>query len=71
MSAGTHERGYTLTDRSPLPIGLAMGLGMSPTLLVVAGLGVLGLGTAPFWTRALGRVLRWQRHAMAAGFRGE
>ena len=32
---------------------------------------ILGLDTALVWTRALGRLLRGQRYAMAAGFRGE
>ena len=34
-----------------------------------AGLVVLGIATAPLWTRWIGEVLRRQRHAMAAGFR--
>ncbi|MFB6230574.1 MAG: DUF5687 family protein [Salinibacter sp.] len=54
-----------------LPLALAVGVGLGPTLLVVAGLGALGLGTAPFWTRGLGRLLHRQRHALAAGFRDE
>jgi len=53
------------------PVGMVIGLGLPTTLLVVAGLGTLGLGTAPLWVRGLGRLLRGQRHAMAAGFRDE
>jgi hypothetical protein len=51
------------------PIGLVAGLGLDTTLLVVAGVGGLGLVTAPLWMRGLGVLLRRQRHAMAAGFR--
>ncbi|MFB6098747.1 MAG: DUF5687 family protein [Salinibacter sp.] len=54
-----------------LPLVLAVGMGLRPTLLVLAGLGVLGLGTAPLWTRGVGRMLHGQRHAMATGFRDE
>lgn len=52
-----------------LPVGLTIGLGKPTALLVGTGLGVLGIATVPFWTRGLGQLLRWQRHAMAAGFR--
>jgi hypothetical protein len=34
-----------------------------------AGLVVLGIATAPLWTRWIGEVLCRQRHVMAAGFR--
>jgi hypothetical protein len=51
------------------PMGLAIGLGKPTAVLVGTGLGVLGIATAPFWTRGLGRLLYGQRHAMAAGFR--
>jgi hypothetical protein len=54
-----------------LPIGLVVGGGLSATLLVAAGLGLLGLVTVPLWTRGLGRLLWRQRHAMASGFRDE
>jgi hypothetical protein len=54
-----------------LPVGLVVGTGLSTTLLIAAGLGVLGLLAVPLWTRGLGRLLRGQRHAMATGFRGE
>jgi len=54
-----------------LPLGLAVGIGLRPTLLLVAGFGAVGVGTAPFWTRGMGRLLQRQRHAMAAGFRDE
>jgi hypothetical protein len=46
-------------------------MGLSTTLLIAAGLGVLGLLAVPLWTRGLGRLLRGQRHAMATGFRDE
>jgi hypothetical protein len=52
-----------------LPMGLAAGLGLNTTLLVVAGVGTLGIVTAPLWMRGIGTLLRRQRHAMAAGFR--
>ena len=52
-----------------LPMGLVAGLGLDTTLLVVAGVGALGMVTAPLWTRGLGALLRRQRYAMAAGFR--
>jgi hypothetical protein len=52
-----------------LPIGLLLGLGMKPGLLIVAGLGVLGMAATPLWTRGLGTLLWRQRYAMAAGFR--
>lgn len=52
-----------------LPIGLVIMFEVSVTLLVSAGLGLVGVCTVPLWTRGLGRVLRGQRHAMAAGFR--
>ena len=52
-----------------LPMGLTIGLGKPTALLVGAGLGVLGIATAPLWTRGLGQLLYGQRHAMAAGFR--
>jgi hypothetical protein len=51
------------------PLGVLAWLGGEATLWGVAGVGALGLGTAPLWTRALGRLLRRHRHAMAAGFR--
>jgi hypothetical protein len=51
------------------PAGLAAGLGLDTTLLIVAGVGVLGIVTAPLWTQWVGRLLRRQRYAMAAGFR--
>jgi hypothetical protein len=54
-----------------LPIGLVVGVGLSSTLLVAAGLGLLGLVTVPLWTRGVGRLLWRQRHAMAMGFRDE
>jgi len=54
-----------------LPFALAVGAGVETTLLVVAGLGTVGLLTVPVWTRGLGRVFHWQRHAMASGFRDE
>ena len=54
-----------------LPVGLVVGTGLSTTLLIAAGLGVLGLLAVPLWTRGLGRLLRGQRHAMATGFRDE
>ena len=54
-----------------LPIGLVVGGGLSSTLLVAAGLGLLGLVTVPLWTRGVGRLLWRQRHAMASGFRDE
>ena len=54
-----------------LPIGLVVGVGLSATLLVAAGLGLLGLVTVPLWTRGVGRLLWRQRHAMEAGFRDE
>ncbi len=54
-----------------LPIGLVVGVGLSSTLLVAAGLGLLGLVTVPLWTRGVGRLLWRQRHAMEAGFRDE
>ncbi|WP_103028403.1 DUF5687 family protein [Salinibacter altiplanensis] len=54
-----------------LPIGLVVGVGLSPTLLVAAGLGLLGLVTVPLWTQGVGRLLWQQRHAMASGFRDE
>jgi hypothetical protein len=52
-----------------LPMGLVAGLGLDTTLLVVAGVGVLGIVTASLWMRGIGALLRRQRHAMAAGFR--
>jgi hypothetical protein len=52
-----------------LPIGLLLGLGMKPELLIVAGLGVLSMAATPLWTRGLGTLLWRQRYAMAAGFR--
>lgn len=52
-----------------LPMGLVIGLGKPMAVLVGAGLGALGITTTPFWTRGLGRLLRWRRHAMAVGFR--
>jgi hypothetical protein len=52
-----------------VPVGMVIGIGLPTTLFVAAGLGTLGLGTAPLWIRGLGRLLRGQRHAMAAGFR--
>jgi hypothetical protein len=52
-----------------LPIGLTIGLGKPTALLVGTGLGVLGIATAPLWTRGLGQLLYGQRYAMAAGFR--
>ena len=52
-----------------LPVGLVMGVGLSTTLLVAAGLGALGLVTVPLWTRGVGGLLWRQRHAMASGFR--
>lgn len=54
-----------------LPIGLVLLFDASTVLLVAAGLGILGLAMAPLWTRGIGKALRWQRHAMAAGFREE
>jgi len=54
-----------------IPIVLAMGMGLVPTLLVLAGFGAVGLATAPFWTRAVGRLLWRKRHAVATGFRDE
>jgi hypothetical protein len=54
-----------------LPIGLVVGVGLSTTLYVAAGLGALGLATAPLWTRGIGGMLRAQRHAMATGFHDE
>ncbi len=54
-----------------LPVGLVVGVGLSTTVLVAAGLGLLGLLTVPLWTRGLGRLLWRQRHAMASGFRDE
>ena len=53
------------------PLLIALGLGSRPALLFVGGLGIVGLGAAPFWIRGLGRMLRRQRHAMATGFRDE
>ncbi len=54
-----------------LPIGLVVGVGLSTTLLLVAGLGAIGVATAPLWTHGLGRLLQGQRHAMAMAFRDE
>jgi hypothetical protein len=54
-----------------LPLGLVVGIGLSTTLLMMAGLGAVGIATAPLWTRGLGRILHAQRHAMATGFRNE
>ena len=51
------------------PMGLVAGLGLDATLLIVAGIGGLGIVTAPLWMRGIGALLRRQRHAMAAGFR--
>ena len=52
-----------------LPVGLAAGLGLDLTLLVVAGIGVVGIVTAPLWGRGIAALLRRHRYAMAAGFR--
>jgi glycine/D-amino acid oxidase-like deaminating enzyme len=52
-----------------LPMGLVVALGLDTTLLVVAGVGALGIVTAPLWGRGVAALLRQQRHAMAAGFR--
>jgi glycine/D-amino acid oxidase-like deaminating enzyme len=52
-----------------LPMGLVVALGLDTTLLVVAGVGALGIVTAPLWGRGIAALLRRQRHAMAAGFR--
>jgi len=54
-----------------VPLILFFWIGRSAALTTIAGTGALGLTTAPLWTRALGRLLRGQRYAMAAGFRGE
>jgi len=54
-----------------LPVGLVVGVGLSTTVLVAAGLGLLGVLTVPLWTRGVGRLLWRQRHAMATGFRDE
>ena len=54
-----------------VPLILFFWIGRSAALTTIAGTGALGLTTAPLWTRALGRLLRRQRYAMAAGFRGE
>lgn len=52
-----------------LPIGLWTVLGTSWTLIVVAGLGLVGIATVPLWTRGVGTLLHRRRHALAAGFR--
>jgi hypothetical protein len=52
-----------------IPLGLTVGFGKPMASLVGAGLGILGIATAPLWTRGLGRLLHGQRHAMATGFR--
>ncbi|WP_263785681.1 DUF5687 family protein [Salinibacter grassmerensis] len=54
-----------------IPVGLVLVTSLQTTLIVVAGLGLLGAGAAPLWTRGLGAFLWQQRHAMAAGFREE
>jgi len=54
-----------------LPVGLWIALGRSVALVSAAALGALVIVLSPFWTRVLGRVFHWQRHAMAVGFRGE
>ncbi len=52
-----------------LPLTLFFGVGLEPALWILAGLGLLGLGTAPIWMRGLGRLLHRQRYTLAAGFR--
>jgi hypothetical protein len=54
-----------------LPVGLWVALGRSVALVSAAALGTLVIVMSPFWTRVLGRVFHWQRHAMATGFRDE
>ncbi len=54
-----------------LPVGLWVALDRSVALVSAAALGALVIVLSPFWTRVLGRVFHWQRHAMATGFRGE
>jgi hypothetical protein len=51
------------------PLALFFGVGRGPALWTLAGLGTLGLCTAPLWIPGLSRLLHGQRHAMAAGFR--
>ena len=54
-----------------LPIGLTLVTSFQTTLIVVAGLGLLGIGTTPVWMQGLGALLWRHRYAMAAGFREE
>lgn len=69
--SGGPIRGVVLMALLSVPPALFAALGgISAVLVGAAGLGGLGVGTAPLWLPRLEAALRRRRHAMLRGFRG-